>query len=185
MKNFLYVASILTLCMCLILSGCGQKKAASSEEAVQLLLEAQSEESVSEGGTSEEAGQTLPEPQRRTLAPGRVVLNAGQRVVESVQGLLGLRSEAYIKSRAVLRDVGQSLESLPVLIEKAKQRLVENIVIEEIELRLLAQERANRVKGYLIENGGIPNERVYILDSELGSTSDGIAMRVNLTLSGK
>ena len=34
MKNFMHVASILTLCMCLILSGCGQKKAASSEEAV-------------------------------------------------------------------------------------------------------------------------------------------------------
>ena len=34
MKNFLHVASILTLCICLILSGCGQKKAASSEEAI-------------------------------------------------------------------------------------------------------------------------------------------------------
>jgi len=66
--------------------------------------------------------------------------------------------------------------------EAAGKRLVENIIIEEIELRLLAQERANRVKGYLIENGRIPNESVYILDSELGSTSDGIVMRVNLTL---
>ena len=154
-------------------------------EDPQLLLEAQSEQSVSEDGASEEAGQVPPEPQRSTQAPGRAVLNAGQRVVESVQGLLGLRSDAYIKSRAVLRDVGQTPESLPLLIEKAKQRLVENIAVEEMELRLLAQERANRVKGYLIENGGIPNERVYILDSELGSTSDGITIRVNLTLSGK
>ncbi|GAB4354484.1 MAG: DUF748 domain-containing protein [Candidatus Abyssubacteria bacterium] len=148
-----------------------------------LLLEAQPEESLSDNGASEEAAGPATEPQTSRPAPGRIVLNTGQRVVETFQGLLGLRSESYIKSRAVLREVGHTPESLPVLIEKAKRRLVEDIAIEEFELRLLAQERANRVKGYLIENGGIPDERLYVLDPEMATKSDGSVIRIDLALS--
>jgi len=34
MKRFLYVASVLGLCLGLVLAGCGRKKAASSDEAI-------------------------------------------------------------------------------------------------------------------------------------------------------
>ncbi|RJP65277.1 MAG: DUF748 domain-containing protein [Candidatus Abyssobacteria bacterium SURF_17] len=149
-------------------------------EDPKILLASPPDESTTDEAKAANETQT-PESARR---PGQRVLNAGQGLLDNVQGLLGLRSETSVKSRAIVREMGRSSDSLDVLVERASQRLIENTVIEEIELRVLAQERANHVKGYLIERGGISNERIYLLDAELGPVSDGTALRVDLALSG-
>ena len=71
-----------------------------------------------------------------------------------------------------------------VLIAAAKQRLIESMPVDETSLRRLAQERARRIKGHLIEKGEIPDKQVFIVQVEVGRASDGDAIRTNLTLSG-
>jgi hypothetical protein len=147
------------------------------------LLETESAEAVDEKTPSPEGRPETVEPKTTTGAGDRI-LNVGQQVFDNVQGLLGIRSEAYVKSKAVIRDLGDSKDSLQYLIERAKRKLIENTTVEEIELRALAQERANQIKGYLIEQGTIANERVFIIDANIGQVSDGISLRVDLALSG-
>ena len=75
----------------------------------------------------------------------------------------------------------------PVLrIAMAKQRLIEDTPIDEAALQHLAQERATQIKGYLIEKGKVPDDRVFVAAVEVDakSVSDGNTIRVNLTLSG-
>ena len=68
----------------------------------------------------------------------------------------------------------------------AKQRLVEQIIIDELALQRLAQGRATQIKGYLIEQGEITPDRLFAIDSgkDVQDISDGERIRVNLTLSG-
>ncbi|RJP19375.1 MAG: DUF748 domain-containing protein [Candidatus Abyssobacteria bacterium SURF_5] len=141
------------------------------------LLEAPQESAADAGGLS-------PQTPEQTRGAGERILNAGQGLVDNVQGLLGLRSKTSIESRAVVREMGKSSGSLDTLVERARHRLIENTPVEEIELRLLAQERANRIKGYLIDRHGVSNDRLYLLDPELGPVSDGAALRADLTLGG-
>ena len=47
-----------------------------------------------------------------------------------------------------------------VLIANAKQRLIENMPIDETGLRRLAQERARQIKGHLIQKGKIPSNKI-------------------------
>ena len=56
--------------------------------------------------------------------------------------------------------------------------------VDETSLRRLAQERARRINGHLIEKGEIPDKQVFIVQVEVGRASDGDAIRTNLTLSG-
>ncbi len=75
----------------------------------------------------------------------------------------------------------------PVLrIAMAKQRLIQDTPVDEAALQHLAQERATRIKGYLIEKGKVPNDRVFVAAVEVDAkgVSDGNTIRVNLTLSG-
>jgi len=155
------------------------------DEDPRILLEAQAEQPTAEGETIAEEEETPVAPRESRLGPGGMLLNIGQQFIGNVQGLLGIGSAENTKSKVILRDVGRSSEGAGILVQKARQRLVENIPIEEIDLRLLAQERANRIKGYLIEQGGIANEKVFILEPELGGPAAGDAIRMNLALSGK
>jgi hypothetical protein len=68
----------------------------------------------------------------------------------------------------------------------AKQRLIQDTPIDEAALQHLAQERATRIKGYLVEKGKVPNDRVFVAAVEVDAkgVSDGNTIRVKLTLSG-
>ena len=114
--------------------------------------------------------------------PGSAVANVGKQLTETVQGLLGFRSSA--RDRA-MRDLEESPEKFGVLIQKARRRLADDIPVDEMELRQLALDRSNQIKGYLIETGGIPNESVYILDVLVDRVSGGDTLRVDLALSGR
>jgi hypothetical protein len=72
-----------------------------------------------------------------------------------------------------------------VRMAMAKQRLIEEMPIDELALQRLAQGRATQIKGYMIEQGEISPDRLFALEPKIGeqAVSDGEAIRVNLTLS--
>ena len=72
-----------------------------------------------------------------------------------------------------------------VVVAAARKRLIENIVIDNVRLRMLAQERAKQIKGFLIEKGGIPNRQIFVLDSEIKEPSNADRILTNLSLSAR
>ncbi len=55
----------------------------------------------------------------------------------------------------------------------AKQKMQESIKPEPERLKHLANDRAKAIAKYVVEKGGIPNSRVYILDSAVDPKRDG------------
>jgi protein subunit release factor A len=51
-------------------------------------------------------------------------------------------------------------------------------------LQVLAQERATRIKNYLVQEGQIPDERVVPTWAEIDEVAKGDTVRTNLTLAG-
>ncbi|WP_430233636.1 DUF748 domain-containing protein [Nitrosomonas communis] len=62
-------------------------------------------------------------------------------------------------------------KSLPV--EEMKQLILAHTTIRDDELHELAEQRASAVLYWLIEQGGIPNERVFVLGTKVEPASDG------------
>jgi len=77
---------------------------------------------------------------------------------------------------------GKSVERL-LTAEEVRQQLAPAMVVEDSELRLLAQERAKGIREYLIEQGRLPDERVFLIEAELAA-SEGKPIRVHLNLTG-
>jgi hypothetical protein len=67
--------------------------------------------------------------------------------------------------------------------EQLKERLLEAIPVDEPELRLLAQERAKAIQHFLINDAGIPADRVFLLDGKLdGHAKNGtVTSQLGLT----
>ncbi len=62
------------------------------------------------------------------------------------------------------------------------QRLLETIQITEDELRLLAQERARSIRDHLVNQEQISEGRIFLVEANLASESDGDTIITNLTL---
>lgn len=70
----------------------------------------------------------------------------------------------------------------------AREKLGETIMPEQKRLKELAADRAQAIARYLVQQGGIPNEQVFILDtvvnaetvSDAGQTGDGIVCLLSL-----
>jgi hypothetical protein len=65
--------------------------------------------------------------------------------------------------------------------EEMEKLLRDNIAITDDDLRLLAIERANNVKSYLVENGQIEPERLFIIEPEMGAAEAG-SQRVEMII---
>jgi len=59
--------------------------------------------------------------------------------------------------------------------------LRDNIIITDDDLRLLAIERANGVKSFLVETGQIEPERLFIIEPKTAEGETG-ALRVDMTI---
>jgi hypothetical protein len=59
------------------------------------------------------------------------------------------------------------------------------MTVDELALQRLAQGRATQIKGYLIEQGEISPDRLFVLEAKTDEeeASDGEGIRVILTLS--
>jgi hypothetical protein len=77
------------------------------------------------------------------------------------------------------RDPG--LYGLP--FQTAKQRVLEKWDISETELRLLAQDRGESIRSYLVQKEAVPDQRIYLLDVKLEQPGEK-EIRAFLSLSG-
>ena len=71
-----------------------------------------------------------------------------------------------------------------MLIVRAKERLIKERSVVEDKLHQLAIERSKEIRNYLIEEGKISDERLFIVDVEIFETADDEMIRTNLKLSG-
>ena len=77
---------------------------------------------------------------------------------------------------------GKSVERV-LTTEELRQQLVPAMPVEESELRLLAQGRAKAIREHLIEQGGLGEDRVFLVEVELVA-SEGKQVRAHLNLTG-
>ena len=70
-------------------------------------------------------------------------------------------------------------------LEEMRRQLLETIQITEDELRLLAQERARSIRDYLVNQEKISEERIFLVEANLASESDGDTIITNLTLTAQ
>jgi len=77
---------------------------------------------------------------------------------------------------------GKSVERV-LTADELRQQLVPAMGVEESELRLLAQARAKAIRERLIEQGSLPEERVFLVEVELAA-SEGKPIRAHLNLTG-
>ncbi|MDR4471966.1 MAG: hypothetical protein MRJ92_04710 [Nitrospira sp.] len=64
---------------------------------------------------------------------------------------------------------GKSVERV-LTADELRQQLVPAMGVEESELRLLAQGRAKAIRERLIEQGGLPEDRVFLVEVELAQS---------------
>lgn len=67
--------------------------------------------------------------------------------------------------------------------DELRQQLFPAMIVEDPELRLLAQSRAKAIREQLIGPGQLPEERVFLVEAEL-AVSEGKQVRVHLNLTG-
>lgn len=77
---------------------------------------------------------------------------------------------------------GKSVERV-LTTEELRQQLFPAMTVEDSELRALAQERAKAIREHLIERGHLPDEQVFLVESELAA-SEQQQIRVHLNLTG-
>jgi hypothetical protein len=80
---------------------------------------------------------------------------------------------------------GQADKPVSVSTQQLKNRLIGDITIDDSELRLLGQDRAKRIQEYLITQGGILPERVYLLDVKLDAKARDGTVSSNLSLNSE
>lgn len=93
----------------------------------------------------------------------------------------GLLRALYVQKFGRLPEQIDQNKSVPP--EQLKERLLHAFAVEESELRLLAQERGKQIQHFLINEAGIPADRVFLLDGKLnGHAKNGmVASHLSLT----
>ena len=72
-------------------------------------------------------------------------------------------------------------EAVPVA--ELKARLIQTITVEESEIRSLAQDRAKRIQDFLVAEGGLAPERLFLVETTLDSRASGDSISCKLGLS--
>ena len=76
----------------------------------------------------------------------------------------------------------ENLGKSALTFETMKQKLLKKIQVEDSQLRRLAQERAKTIRDQLIQQGQIPQERVFMIEVNLNPEKSEQAVRSTLTL---
>ena len=71
--------------------------------------------------------------------------------------------------RAASGENGTPPEAHPseAFLAHARQALVDKTAIDEADLRLLAQKRGEAVRNFLVQNAGLPEQRIFLLDVQV------------------
>jgi hypothetical protein len=92
----------------------------------------------------------------------------------------GLLRALYVQKFGRLPD--QTDPKVPAPPEQLKERLLHAFPIEDAELRLLAQERGKQIQHFLINEAGIPADRVFLLDAKLNGRAQNGTVTSHLSL---
>ncbi len=124
------------------------------------------------------------EVQRRFTHGGTKNLQAVMSPSREFELLSDLYAEKMGKQPMKREDLpgGKSVERV-MTAEELRQQLFPAMTVEDSELRALAQERAKAIREHLIEQGHLPDERVFLVEAELAAT-EGKPIRVHLNLTG-
>jgi hypothetical protein len=77
---------------------------------------------------------------------------------------------------------GAQVDSKPLTIEDMRRQLVAAIPVPDSDLRLLAQQRAEQIRGQLAGDGKLTDDRVFLTEVDLtASDSDKVRSRLNIT----
>ncbi len=68
-------------------------------------------------------------------------------------------------------------------LENAKRKLLDKWAVSEMDLRGLAQARGESIRNYLVKDMGLPDQRIYLLDVNLGG-QEAKEIKAMLSLSG-
>lgn len=69
--------------------------------------------------------------------------------------------------------------------EASRKRLIENYPVSDDDLRILARERAGSVKEYMIQQGGIAESRIFLLDVDIKAPVSNGEIRMPLVLDAR
>ncbi|HQV46156.1 MAG TPA: DUF748 domain-containing protein, partial [Nitrospira sp.] len=144
------------------------------------------------------AGAADPARDREALALQKIVTEVQRRFTQggtkNLQAVPSPSREFELLSDLYAEKLGKQpmkREELPggkfvervLTADELRQQLFPAMTVEESELRLLAQGRARAIREQLIEQGGLPEDRVFLIDAEL-TPSEGKQVRVRLNLTG-
>lgn len=88
-----------------------------------------------------------------------------------------------MKAYKILQETKETDEEKPEATpDTMKQALIDAVDITDMDLQQLALNRAQQIKGYLLEAGKIENERVFILDAQITDTPESEKPFVMLSL---
>ena len=77
---------------------------------------------------------------------------------------------------------GEQIPSKPPSIEEMLQQLATGIAVPDSDLRLLAQQRAEQLRGQLVVNGNLADERVFLTEVDLTAADhERVRSRLNIT----
>lgn len=124
------------------------------------------------------------EVQRRFTQGGTKNLQAVPSPSREFELLSDLYAEKLGKQPMKREDLpgGKSVERV-LTADELRQQLFPAMTVDDSELRTLAQERAKAIREHLIEQGHLPDERVFLVESELAA-SDKPQIQVHLSLTG-
>ena len=124
------------------------------------------------------------EVQRRFTQGGTKNLQAVPSPSREFELLSDLYAEKLGKQPMKREDLpgGKSVERV-LTADELRQQLFPAMTVDDSELRALAQERAKAIREHLIEQGHLPDERVFLVESELAA-SDKPQIQVHLSLTG-
>ncbi len=66
--------------------------------------------------------------------------------------------------------------------DKMKAKLLDGLVVDEGQLRVLAQERAQHIRDYLLQEGKVPNNQVFLVEPLLSPVTENAQVRSPLAL---
>ncbi len=91
--------------------------------------------------------------------------------------------ESALTKTVVTSDAKKSkADPKPLTPDEMKAKLLEGIVVDEGQLRVLAEERAQQIREFLIQEGKAPSNQVFLVEVALNPTSDERMVRSPLAL---
>jgi len=103
-------------------------------------------------------------------------------IVEEERAIKELFDQQRSRQPVATPAEGAQLPSKPPTIEEMRQQLVAAMPVPDSDLRLLAQQRAEQMRGQLVVDGKLADERVFLTEVDLtASDHEKVRSRLNIT----